>query len=340
MHCFGSRSGSRFILYMLGSIYIIYKRKLNHQFTGLVWCMKGNHGNDDHSLKFGTSHQLSPNLSGFVSKMQNPNFMVIVPQFQTQPNTVSYRDRLGYVRDLPVISLYHMGFPKIGGTQIESCETYGLGVLSCHGFPHIPIAYCSPGHSQHQWAASFPRCSSTLHAVICSLLIADLWPVVEKPPMATCFHHLQAQFDRWKMWTKSKPWNGGVVQRCFTCFFAAALWRSGWSGWLGHGKGTPEGTAGMLFSHFLPKLALLLKTDLAGEKSSSKGGRASFCAQIMSDSVWICLVYSSHSIYLLWTPALLNSSKQKMERSYSPFLRLPLSSAKPGVNKNTGIIQF
>ena len=90
-----------------------------------------------------------------MSKMQNPNFMVIVPQFQTQPNTVSYRDRLGYVRDLPVISLYHMGFPKIGGTQIESCETYGLGVLSCHGFPHIPIAYCSPGHSQHQWQLRF-----------------------------------------------------------------------------------------------------------------------------------------------------------------------------------------
>jgi hypothetical protein len=44
-------------------------------------------------------------------------------------------------------------------------------------------------------------------------------------------------------------------------------------------KGTPEGTAGMLFSHFLPKLALLLKTDLAGEKVLQQGGQGIFlCA--------------------------------------------------------------
>ena len=41
-------------------------------------------------------------------------------------------------------------------------------------------------------------------------------------------------------------------------------------------SGPPEGAAGMLFSHFLPKLALLLETDLAGEKVLQQGGRAAW----------------------------------------------------------------
>ena len=42
--------------------------------------------------------------------------------------------------------------------------------------------------------------------------------------------------------------------------------------------GPPEGAAGMLFSHFLPKLALLLETDLAGEKVLQRQGGMASCS--------------------------------------------------------------
>lgn len=274
--------------------------------------------------------------------MQNPNFMVVVLQFQTQPNTVSYRDRLGYARDLPVISLYHIGFPKIGGTQIESCETYGLGVLSCHGFPHIPIAYCSQGHSQHQWQLRFQgavqRCTRW-SARFDRWSLACRWETTDgdmfspsSSPVWPLKNVNQIQTMKW--WSCSKMF--------YMFFRAAVLWRSCWSGWLGHGfwwqgKGRLKEQQACCSRTSCRNWRSFWKLTWRARKSSSKGGRASFCAQIMSDSVWICLVYS---IYLHWIPALLNSSKQKLERSYSPFLRLPLSSANPGVNKNTGIIQF